>query len=190
VQTNQNKDLFMQVLQKIFARSINCLYHELHCQPKEAGDVSYRADFQFGPGGETNGGFEEIQHGREGVCVIHRKQLSQINKWIILSPLKHTNVITFLQKEVAVQTGIKWYFGLTLTFRKAPSSDVITDPPVVLHTAPKMGLMGTNYEQELSKALEEMIEKIDTFERNGSGWVVDKFLQLDLNIVTYTPWSH
>ena len=51
-------------------------------------------------------------------------------------------------------------------------------------------LMGTNYERELSKALEEMIEKIDTFERNGSGWVVDKFLQLDLNIVTYTPWSH
>ena len=100
------------------------------------------------------------------------------------------DAITVLQKEVAVQTGIKWYFGLTLTFRKAPPSDVITDPPVVLHTAPKMGLMGTNYERELSKAWEEMIEKIDTFERNGSGWVVDKFLQLDLNIVTYTPWSH
>ena len=61
---------------------------------------------------------------------------------------------------------------------------------MVLHTEPKMGLMGTNYEQELSKALEDMMEKIDTFERNGSGWVVDKFLQLDLNIVTYTPWSH
>ena len=58
---------------------------------------------------------------------------------------------------------------------------------MVLHTAPRMGLMGTNYEQELSKALEEMIEKIDTFERNGSGWIVDKFIQLDLNIVTYTP---
>ena len=50
--------------------------------------------------------------------------------------------------------------------------------------------MGTNYEQELSKALGEMMKKIDTFERNGSGWVVDKFLQLDLNIATYTPWYH
>ena len=50
---------------KLFSKSINCLYHELHCQPKEAGDVSYRADFQFGAGTETNGGFEEIQHGRE-----------------------------------------------------------------------------------------------------------------------------
>ena len=50
--------------------------------------------------------------------------------------------------------------------------------------------MGTNYERELSKEFEEMIEKIDTFERNGSGWIVDKFLQLDLNIATYTPWYH
>ena len=94
-----------------------------------------------------------------------------------------------LQKEVAVKHGIKWYFGLTLTFRKAASSDVITDPPVVLHTEPKMGLRGTNYERKLSEAFEEMIGNIDTFERNGSRWIVDKFLQLDLNIAAYTLWS-
>ena len=99
------------------------------------------------------------------------------------------DAITVLQKEVAVQHGIKWYFGLTLTFRKAAFLDVITDPPVVLHTEPEMGLRGTNYERKLNEAFEEMIGKIDTFERNGSGWIVDKFLQLDLNIVTYTPWS-
>ena len=100
------------------------------------------------------------------------------------------DAITVLQKEVAVQHGIKWYFGLTLTFRKAAFSDVITDPPIVLHTEPEMGLRGTNYERKLSEAFEEMIGKIDTFEQNGSGWIVDKFLQLDLNIVAYTPWSH
>ena len=42
---------------KLFARSINCLYHELRCQPREVGYVSYRADVQFGAGRETNGGF-------------------------------------------------------------------------------------------------------------------------------------
>ena len=66
--------------------------------------------------------------------------------------------------------------------------DVITDPSVLLYTLSKMRLMGTNYEQELNKALEEMIGKMDTFERNGSEWIVEKFLQLDLNIVTKTPW--
>ena len=44
---------------KLFARSINCLYHELQCQSREDGDVSYRDDFQFGNGTETNGAFEE-----------------------------------------------------------------------------------------------------------------------------------
>ena len=38
----------MQVLKKLFARSINCLYRELHCQPREAAEVNYRAEFQFG----------------------------------------------------------------------------------------------------------------------------------------------
>ena len=76
--------------------------------------------------------------------------------------------IRVLQKYVAVQHGIKWYFALTFTFRKAASLDVFPDPPVVLHTETMMRLMGTSYEQELSKALEEIMRKIDTFERNGN----------------------
>ena len=39
------------------------------------------------------------------------------------------DAITVLQEEVAAQHGIKWYFSLTLTFRKVASLDVITDPP-------------------------------------------------------------
>ena len=35
-----------------------------------------------------------------------------------------------------------------------------------------------------------MMGKSDTLEQNGSGRLVDKFLQLDLNILTYTLWSH
>ena len=57
---------------KLFARSINCLYHELHCQPREDKDVSYRTDFQFCSGTETNDGFEEIQHGLDWVFLSYR----------------------------------------------------------------------------------------------------------------------
>ena len=89
----------MQVLQKFFARSINCLYHELHCKPTEAGDVSYRADFQFGAGTDTNGGFEEIQLGRERVFVVYRKQLSQTSDMDNLKSALTKNAITVLQKK-------------------------------------------------------------------------------------------
>ena len=37
---------------------------------------------------------------------------------------------------------------------------MITDPPVVLHTEPEMGLRGTNYEQKLNEAFEEMIGRL------------------------------
>ena len=88
---------------KLFARSINCLYHEIHCQPRKDGDVSYRADFQFGAGTETNGGFEEIQHGLDRVFVSYRKHLSQNSDMDNLKSALTTDAITVLQKEVAVQ---------------------------------------------------------------------------------------
>ena len=51
-----------------------------------------------------------------------------------------------------------------------------------------MGLIGNNYENDLEKAFQNILEQIDNFETNGSGWITDKFLTLDLKIVTYTPW--
>ena len=99
-----------------------------------------------------------------------------------------TDAVTVLQKEVAVRFGIKWFFALKLTFRKAIDDDVVTDPPVVLNTDPVMGLIGNNYGNDLEKALQNILEQIDNFEKNGSGWITDKFLTLDLKIVTYTPW--
>ena len=172
---------------KNFSRRVNCRYHELHCKPRKAGDVSYRHDFQFGSGNEKNGEFEEIQQGFDHLVVIYRKKLTNDNN---LDKLRSafTDAVTVLQKEVAVRFGIKWFFALKLTFRKAIDDDVVTDPPVVLNTDPVMGLIGNNYGNDLEKVFQTILEQIDNFEKNGSGWITDKFLTLDLNIVTYTPW--
>ena len=172
---------------KNFSRSVNCRYHELHCKPRKPDDISYRHDFQFGSGNEKNGEFEEIQQGFDHLVVIYRKKLTNDNN---LDKLRSafTDAVTVLQKEVAVRFGIKWFFALKLTFRKAIDDDVVTDPPVVLNTDPVMGLIGNNYGNDLEKVFQTILEQIDNFEKNGSGWITDKFLTLDLNIVTYTPW--
>ena len=52
-----------------------------------------------------------------------------------------------------------------------------------------MGLIGNNYEKDLDKVFQNIIQQIDDFETNGSGWIVDKILTLDLKIVTCTPWK-
>ena len=55
----------------------------------EVGDVNYIDDFQFGAGIETNGGFKIIQHTRDRVCVIYRKNLTQNSvKDILRSAMK------------------------------------------------------------------------------------------------------
>ena len=84
--------------------------------------------------------------------------------------------ITILQKEVAVQPGMKLYFVLTLTFKKAVHEEEVTDPPVVLNMRPKTGLFATNYERHLNEAMEDITEKIDSFESTGSGLIVEKLL--------------
>ena len=172
---------------KNFSRRVNCGYHELHCKLGKPGDFTYRHDFQFGAGNEKNGDFEEIDQGLGNVFVIYRKKLTQDSNMDKLQSA-FQDAITVLQKEVAVRLGIKWYFALKMTFRKAIDDDVVTDPPVVLNTDPIMGLIGNNYENDLDKAFQNILQQIDNFETNGSGWITDKFLTLDLKVVTYTPW--
>ena len=90
------------------------------------------------------------------------------------------DAITILQKEVAVRPGMKWYFVLTLTFKKAAHEEEVTDPPVVLNMRPKTGFVATDYERHLNEAMKDITEKIDSFESSGSGWIVDKFQTLFL----------
>ena len=74
---------------------------------------------------------------------------------------------------MAVRPGMKWYFVLTLTFKKAAHEEEVNDPPVVLNMRPKTGFDDTNYERHLNEAMEDITEKIDSFESTGSGWIVD-----------------
>ena len=180
------KNYSCKYCKKHFSRSINCRYHELHCKPRKPGDVSYRHDFQFGTGTERNGDFEEIFQGFDHTLVVYRKQLANDNNMDNLK-IAVDDAITILQKEVAVRPGMKWYFVLTLAFKKAAHEEEVTDPPVVLNMRPKTGFVATNYERHLNEAMEDITEKIDSFESTGSGWIVDKFQTLDLKIATYAP---
>ena len=173
---------------KNFSRSVNCRYHELHCKPRKPDDVTYRHHVQFGRGHERNGDFEEIEQGFDHLFVTYRKKLTHDNNIDQLQSA-FKDALTVLQKEVAVRFGMKWYFALKLNFRKAVDADVVTDPPVVLQTDPMTGLPGNNYENELEQVFQGILQQIDDFESNGSGWLAHEFLTLDLKIATYTPWS-
>ena len=74
-QINVMKNHSCKNCEKHFSRSINCCYQELHCKPRKPGDVSYRCNFYFGTGTETNGDFDEIQQGFDHTLVVYRKKM-------------------------------------------------------------------------------------------------------------------
>ena len=79
---------------------------------------------------------------------------------------------------------LKFYFAVHAVFIKA-TTDVKTDPPIVLQTNPYTAYRGTDLDPLLNNAAENLSEKISTFERNGSGWVIDHLIRLDINVTSF-----
>ena len=51
-----------------------------------------------------------------------------------------------------------------------------------------VGLIGSNYDDDLKAAFNNVMQQINNYQRNGSGWVVDQFVELDVDTVTYAPF--
>ena len=69
----------------------------------------------------------------------------------------------------------KWYLTLEVTFRQAKNPNIITDPPAYFNT--REHYLG-NTEEVLKNEMKVLVEKIDSYEQSGSGWIVDNFISL------------
>lgn len=83
---------------------------------------------------------------------------------------------------------LKFYFSVHAVFIKG-TTDIKTDPPVVLSTNPYTAYRGTNLNPLLKNAVQELSEKITTFECNGSGWIIDHLIRLDINVSSFEALS-
>jgi len=90
-------------------------------------------------------------------------------------------------EQLSREANIKWYTSLSLVFHKAARPDMITDPPVYFRTEPVQSTSATPLALQLKIALRRLWHKIDRYEANGSGRVIDHLRELDLHIVSYDP---
>ena len=77
---------------------------------------------------------------------------------------------------------------MKVIMHKSVDPAVVTDPAAVINTDMVVGLIGSDYEDELKAAFENVMQQIDDYQHNGSGWVLDQFLKLDVSIVTYAQF--
>ena len=128
--------------------------------------------------------FELLQSAFNNTMVVYRKKLIQQDTIDDLKYVFDKELHQLLRREACKRLHFKWYVALKVVFRKTSDSRVITDPPVCFRTDPRVGLISTDYQINLLHAYNDVIEQIDTYERNGSGWVLDHLVELDINICT------
>ena len=82
---------------------------------------------------------------------------------------------------------LKFNLSLHVIFEKAIDPEIKTDPPVILNTEPLAIYSSDNIAKELKKAEKQIVNFIDAYERNGSGWVLSDILKLDLHLYRLNP---
>ena len=124
--------------------------------------------------------WEMVQSAFNNTMGVYRKKLSS-------EGIKHvldTDLLQLLQGEARKRMHFKWYVALKVVFEKLTNSSIITDPPACFRTHPCLGLLGTDYKSELEGVYEDLMEQIAVFEKNGSGWTMKHFVDLDVTIIT------
>ena len=71
---------------------------------------------------------------------------------------------------------------------KSVDPAVVTDPPAVFNTDMVVGLIGSDYEDDLKAAFRNVMQQIDDYQHNGSGWGLNQFGEPDVSIFTYATF--
>jgi hypothetical protein len=96
-------------------------------------------------------------------------------------------MLNHLSKELIDKRGIKWFINVKVRFTKPKpdGEDLVTEPHF------RSLCMKTVNQHELGNQLDEAKQKITqsfvVSQKEGSGWVLDEILHLDLNLAHYAP---
>ena len=101
-----------------------------------------------------DGGFKLIESAFKKVLHVNALKLHDMES------VFSRDVKNLLQREVVKRKGIKWSLALKAIMYKSVDPDVVTDPPIVFNTDMVVGLMGSNYEDDLKAAFENVMQKL------------------------------
>ena len=160
-----------------------------HTTPTQP-SASRKRPLQHGAGGVgMKSAFELVEDSLNGSAQTHRLRFATERPENYVSDLG-TAVLKLaheLIERLTRDANVKWYLSLSLVFHKATHTDVITDPPVYFRTEPMASTSAQPIALQLKIALRRLWQEIDSYEENGSGWIVDHLRELDLHVVSYDP---
>ena len=130
----------------------------------------------------ANDKYIELQSALGRTFITFRKKIDADFK--VLDQIFESDIPEKLSEELKIHGSFKWFTDLVLQFHR-PTTGAITEPPVVLGTVASLLLRSANYEticQQSQSAYAKILEDIETFSANGSGWVLDKIIASDISL--------
>ena len=108
----------------------------------------------------------------------------------LLASLKELEQLTDEVKNTCAQhRGVKWYIIVSASYSKVtPDGEVRTATPT-FRTRVAITLQGTDIDEQIADAYQQLYERADEFQREGSGWSFDQVDHIDLHTVAYQPLS-
>ena len=76
----------------------------------------------------------------------------------------------------------KWYLSLNINFCKSTSSGVNTDLAVTFHSEAFKSIDTHEFNYLFHVEYKQIVQQIDKFQRNGSGWILNHLEHLDVGI--------
>lgn len=133
----------------------------------------------------ANTRMEQVQSAHAGNVRLFRRSLnSDRNVYEQLRNVILHDVRGILRRQ---KSNLKYYVTGKFIFEKPERPGVFTDPPIFMSSDPVATTNSQPIENILQQIYSELVEQIETFQRNGSGWVLREILDVDLRIITYDP---
>ena len=136
---------------------------------------------------ESWGNPQLIKSALNHTASIYRKEFDQENRknlhdrlQTVIQSFKATIEMLYSQSK---QKGMKYYFTLKAIFHQAKDETILTDPPVSFRSEVFTMLHTDSFEKNIQKCLTFITNNMENFEKNGSGWIIDSFIVLDLGMI-------
>ena len=174
---NDPKNFNCSKCYKSFKKMNNKEMHEVHC----GGGVSER--------GVTREEDEEefsMMSALNGVAKTYQLKfapdVTNLHPRLTKAMMEASDQLFTIQRS---NTNIKYYVSLHCTFYKPTDPDILTVPPVVFNSETSILLPSSNIEDQMKINYHNILQAIENYERNGSGWALYRLERMDINTVRY-----
>ena len=170
---------------KSFKKMDNKVMHELHC----GGGVSEPRAVTRDQDEEDEEEFSMTSALNDAVKTYRLKfapGIVNLNQRLTKAMMEASDQLFTIQRS---NKNVKYYVSLHCTFYKTTDPDILTVPPVVFNSGTSLLLPSSNVKDQMKINYQNILQGIENYEKDGSGWNLLRLEMMDINTVRYKPFQ-